>query len=163
MNKNKKSLFYKVLIMIMTTTLIATSCQPSTSSQRESDRTTKIAPAPTTPEGRAAGARRWSAPSRSRLYKKRKMMEGDDWCHRLLLFPSVASPLWTPPSPHGVTVGNETERDATLTSAALSPPALTGSTKQPVEIWHMAQAPPLLHPPSSGLLHGFAFTAFYTS
>lgn len=138
-------------------TLIATSCRPSTSSRNENGRTTKTAPAPTTPAGRAAGARHWSAPSRSRLSRRRKMKEGDDWCHRLLFSPSAASHLWTPPSPRGATGGTETERGATQTSAALSPPTLTGSTKQPMATWQTAQAPPPLHPPNSGLFHGFSF------
>lgn len=138
------------MMMMMTTTLIATSCRPSTSSRSASARTTKTAPAPTTPEERAAGVHHWSAQSRSRLSRKRKMTEGDDWCLRLLFSHSDASPLSTPPSRRGVTGGTGTERDATRTSAAHSPPALTGSTKQPMVTWQMAQAPPPLRPLNSG-------------
>ena len=146
------------VMMTMIMTLITTSSRPSTSSRSESGPTTKTAPAPTTPAVRAAGVRHWSAQSRSRLSRKMKTKEGDDWCHRLLSSLSLASPLWTPPSRHGVTGGSVTEKDATRTSAARSPPALTGSTKQPMVTWQTAQAPPLPHPPSSGLL-----LCFYSS
>lgn len=148
-----------MMMMMMITTLITTSCRPLTSCR--SGWTTKTPPAPTTREERAAGVRHWSAPSRSRLSRKRKMKEGDDWCPRLLCSHLDTSPLSARPSPRDVTGETETERDATPTSAALFRPTLTGSTKQPMVTWQAAQAPPRRRPPNSGHCLGFFLLYMY--
>lgn len=143
------------MIMMTTRTLNIMSYRPSMSSRNGNDQTTKTAPALITLVGRAVGARHWSALSRSHLSMKKMMKEESQWCLRLLSSPLGSSPLWTHLLRHSVIGG--TERDGTQTSVTLSPEALTGNMRQPIALQQMAQAPPLLHLPSSGLSCSFYY------